>query len=577
MASSQAIPFTRQYNSFRNGLPSGYNSGSTGTTNNNRSSLSSKHGKGVVRPTVAPTVDETPAVDKSNAALTPRLSRRASGSERLANAHTIASKLKIESSPLRSPQIIRSTRMTNGVNKVAATNGVKGCSLHAKSPGSSGTSVESIVPKYGNNSALLNRTNNVYNGSVTATPVTNGGPQKRAYNINNTSTKPSNKIINTRSSGGSCASSNSGKPLPPHPHVHITNQHANNNTTHLKTHTNINGNNNNSIIGKKSKENFTSYSSKYPNGLPFEDEFYHRRKKSLSETSSSNTLSSDSSSDHRPFAFEDDEFSRKPSNEALYVDFTKPLFSHSGNGNTSTHEQQSSSASHSITTNTHKQLVSHSKKCPAAVAASAKMTKSATTINNNRSTTLNGVGSASNKNPLAEYNRRIVLSSSSNNIHHHQPQHQQLYLNNNNNAKNHGLYKENGVASNGHAHHCNINLTTGKIFSVDCLESVVKKKVGSGGKPVAYVPATAWVTENGKVYRHDKQTCVEHDPDYDSDEGVESDEMDPAEDYEYVSIFAISLSIYILVSIIFLVPMVHFAWKGCQKTVIPQKKFDFFF
>lgn len=496
MSSGQAIPFTRQYNSFRVTAPE--------RGSNSRSSLSSKH-KVVLRS--APKLDELPvAVEKSPAVLTPRLSRRTNGAH-LANSHTIASKLKIESSPLRSPQIIRSTRMTNGVNKVAATAGtvqhVKGCSLHSKSPGSSGTSVESIVPKYGNNSALLNRTNNVY--------AANGGPQKRAYNINNTSTKASHKMINTRSSGGNCTTTAKHTAINNNNnnhHVHSLNhQHANNNTTHL------NNNHNLSIIGKKSKENFTSYSSKYPNGLPFEDEFYHRRKKSLSETSSSNTLSSSESSDSRNFPFEDDEFSRKPSNEALYVDFTKPLFSHAnigGNGNAPETRQQS-------------------KKCTSASSA---------LIANHQNHHHQQQRPPTNKIPLAEYNRRTVLSSSGTNIHHHRPEHHQLYLNNNNNAKNHGLYKENGVMGhphgNGGAATCN-----GKIFSAgDRLEGGAK--IATNGKPVTYVPASAWVAEpptNGKAYRHPDAESVENEPDYDDeeeddDEGVESD--DAGLDNEYV-------------------------------------------
>lgn len=138
------------------------------------------------------------------------------------------------------------------------------------------------------------------------------GPQKRAYNVNN-SGKVSNKMINTRNQDRSTLNNSSSKQ-----HT-INNNGINKHSTNGHT-TSINNNNKLSVKGSK-ENNYTSYSSKYPNGLPFEDEFYHRRRKSLSETSSNTVSSSDS--DSRNFRFEDDEFSRKPSNEALYVDFTK--------------------------------------------------------------------------------------------------------------------------------------------------------------------------------------------------------------------------------------------------------------
>lgn len=508
MSSGQTIPFTRQYNSFR------VSNNSNEKSNNNRSSLKHKGGLRNGKPT-----DETgsvSSVEMSQAVLTPRLSRRSNGAH-LANTHTIASKLKIESSPLRSPQIIRSTRMSQGVNKLGSTGSVssqptKGCSLHSKSPGSSGTSVESIVPKYGNNSALLNRTNNIYAlvNNNNNNHSSSCGSQKRAYNINITSNnKASNKMINTRSSGGSCTANKhhhsinntiatrtaSTTTTPSNNminHVHSQNQHANNHhhtaTMHL--------NNNNNIIGKKSKENFTSYSSKYPNGLPFEEEFYHRRKKSLSETSSSNTLSSSESSDlsghhhnhnHHHFPFEDDEFTRKPSNEALYVDFTKPLFNHTNNNNSCNGNGNATQIE-----------LKQSKKCT----SSAPMM-----IGNGNGNGNAKINNRLTKNPLAEYNRRTVLSSSGCNIHHHQQQSHQLYLNNNN-TENHGLYKENGHKP----------FHNGKIVTGDSLEVASKN---NRKPPVTFVPASAWTT--------DKHIHPDIDDDS-SDEGVESDTMEIIDD-----------------------------------------------
>lgn len=277
--SGQTIPFTRQYNSFRvtsNGL--------NGTSNSCRSSFNSRK---------LATTEES-----ASPAVTPRLCRKL--------ATTVA-----KSSPLQSPQIIRSARVDTGWVKRPPQHLKTTCSMHSKSPGSSGTSVESIVPKYNNSgssqqAALLNRTN------LAATTT----PQKRAYNINNGKTK----VINTRIKH-SINVHNGG--------AHLANQH--NNTS---SNNNINNSNNSSSsqkliftsvkkpssLNSSCKENYTAYSSKFPNGLPFEDEFYHRRRKSLSETSS--TASSSDLSENLPFA---DEFSRKPSNEALYVDFTKPL------------------------------------------------------------------------------------------------------------------------------------------------------------------------------------------------------------------------------------------------------------
>jgi hypothetical protein len=257
---------------------------------------------------------------------TPRMCRRAMPPQQVLSYQQqqpqspTSKKLPLRS-PLQSPQIIKSTRIMNGVNNNA-------CKFHhSKSPGSSGTSVESIVPKYGNGALF---TTNTTKSQSTNHQQYIGGAQKRAYNVNNTSNKLTNKVINTRHHN------NGVVPVSPHSSSHHHHYHQ-------SKVINNNGSTS-SIIYNKNKENIikenrivpnttcrSSFSSKFPNGLPFEDEFYRRqpRHKSVSDTSRS-----PSDSSLVPF---EDEFSRKPSNEALYVDFTKQIGGSSklanGNGN----------------------------------------------------------------------------------------------------------------------------------------------------------------------------------------------------------------------------------------------------
>lgn len=74
-----------------------------------------------------------------------------------------------------------------------------------------------------------------------------------------------------------------------------------------------------------------SFSAKFPNGLPFENEFYHYRKNHRSSIASDSANSNNSSDEftnnqrlsNSPYQ---DEFRRNPSNDALYVDFTLKSF-----------------------------------------------------------------------------------------------------------------------------------------------------------------------------------------------------------------------------------------------------------
>lgn len=104
----------------------------------------------------------------------------------------------------------------------------------------------------------------------------------------------------------------------------------------------------NQQIKKKYKEDElkkASFSSKFPNGLPFEDEFYYNRPRSYSHTSSNFSFQTshqhhtsiashdnlrniknkyfEVQKENQYIAEHDDEFTRKPSNDLLYVDFSK--------------------------------------------------------------------------------------------------------------------------------------------------------------------------------------------------------------------------------------------------------------
>lgn len=79
----------------------------------------------------------------------------------------------------------------------------------------------------------------------------------------------------------------------------------------------------------------SSYSAKFPNGLPFEDEFYHKRRNSTSTKSEVSDYGSYENDDDDAndidrrslLPFEDEYACQRPSSndEALYVDFSKPI------------------------------------------------------------------------------------------------------------------------------------------------------------------------------------------------------------------------------------------------------------
>ncbi|KAM8703060.1 hypothetical protein ACLKA7_005404 [Drosophila subpalustris] len=76
-----------------------------------------------------------------------------------------------------------------------------------------------------------------------------------------------------------------------------------------------------------------AYSKKFPQGLPFEDEFYGQRQRSYSQSSSNyscySSLEAATTPQDDDDDVDDDEFQRKPlTDEALYVDFSKVVHSH---------------------------------------------------------------------------------------------------------------------------------------------------------------------------------------------------------------------------------------------------------
>lgn len=313
--------------------------------------------------------DESPKV-------TPRLGRRLKDISNT-NGNGVAKNL----SPLRSPQLIRSTRVdtNNWINsgKMKSSSNT----VHSKSPGS-GTSVESIVPKY--QQSLSNQS-----------CYSNGVAQKRSYNLNNNnnskvSNKLTNKIVNTRNlcngnvNGTAtlqqtrdviAATTNGG--LTARTSAIINGNHLKNNLNKNVMPMNGVASNNKPILkstisassnGSSSSSSTKSFSSKFPNGLPFEDEFYHfrnnqnintnnmtsngnhlngatglrtnnhhhtqknnnknNRSSIASDTSFSNNSShsdesvTSSNTVRSSYSSYEDEFARKPSSEPLYVDFT---------------------------------------------------------------------------------------------------------------------------------------------------------------------------------------------------------------------------------------------------------------
>lgn len=112
-----------------------------------------------------------------------------------------------------------------------------------------------------------------------------------------------------------------------------------------------------SNLCSSSSTSTSSYSTKFPNGLPFEDEFYTKRRNSTSTKSEvsdygsyENDYDDDNDADRRSLLPFEDEFARqRPSSndEALYVDFSKPIArNHNNDANHDAHNHISHNNSH---------------------------------------------------------------------------------------------------------------------------------------------------------------------------------------------------------------------------------------
>lgn len=362
MSSVHAVSFNRQYGSFRTtnaGIPKspvigGLNRGLIATISTTAQPSRVGTRSAAVGQTAASVKNqENQPAGSRVLAVTPRSCRKAltSNAGSVSGGGTTTKKIGLNS-PLQSPQIIRSTRIEqNNWNKKLTTSNF--CSLHSKSPGSSGTSVESIVPKYANASASVSSSNggalkasfstfNPRAGQSGESGLTSNGSQKRAYNVNKpiakgTAAKCVNvSVSNSGSSSGSNRVTNGcvthkivSKKLykesnAPAGYVAQMASALSNGLTSTKT------------TSSTSSSSSSSYSSKFPNGLPFENEFYRRPRRSLSEgrrpsehpdaaARLSQSQRRSNSSDTVSLSAYGDEFSRKPSNEDLFVDFTKSL------------------------------------------------------------------------------------------------------------------------------------------------------------------------------------------------------------------------------------------------------------
>lgn len=238
-----------------------------------------------------------------------------------AESHTMASQNRVREikrqltasnnlSPLSSPQLIRSTRA-----KPTESSGWTSTTKVKSSCSSGSNSVESIVPKY----QIATNTSSTSSSALS---------QKRSY-LNQTSStinKLSNKSMCLRNAATSDKSKKDSR--------------SNNIDTLLSAKKTVSTATGKKFLVKPLYASSTSsisptksFSSKFPNGLPFESEFYHFRKNNArrSSVASDSTRSNNSSDEFNnnarlsssPYQ---DEFRRNPSNDALYVDFTLKHF-----------------------------------------------------------------------------------------------------------------------------------------------------------------------------------------------------------------------------------------------------------
>lgn len=214
-----------------------------------------------------------------------------------------------------------------GCNAAPAPIGTGGSAFvrNSKTTSSSGnSSVESIVPKY---------------TGLNGNSLADGGAKKRAYQpvrgvkktvplAHQPDVVPG--ITRVYGAGTTAATTKSSHHL-------TSSKNAN------KKQMTVYGHNNNNISSSKSSSSsgygsnsnsnnriYSSFSKKFPNGLPFEDEFYRSRKRD-SVKSENSDFSTAYESDQCPLPFEEEFSRRKSFTEPLYVDFSKPVPSKEGN------------------------------------------------------------------------------------------------------------------------------------------------------------------------------------------------------------------------------------------------------
>lgn len=174
----------------------------------------------------------------------------------------------------------------NATGAISSTTFVR----NSKTTSSSGnSSVESIAPKY---------------GGINGNSLADGGSKKRAYQTVRIPKKQAPvQLIEY-----------AGTRLHDTPPAHHS---KNSNKKQMTAHDTLQLQHRSNIL-------YNSFSTKFPKGLPFEDEFYHSRKRN-SVKSENSDFSTAYESDQCPLPFEE-EFSRcKSSTEPLYVDFSKRL------------------------------------------------------------------------------------------------------------------------------------------------------------------------------------------------------------------------------------------------------------
>lgn len=184
----------------------------------------------------------------------------------------------------------------------------KSCAQLSTSSGAS--SIESIVPKY--------------NGFVS-------GSKKRIYSSVRVTKKEMPSYIN----GGTVTINSTQTAAKYASTVKFTankKQMKENNNNNCRTIETLTSN-----LSSSSTTSTSSYSTKFPNGLPFENEFYHKRRNSTStksEVSDYGSYENDDDHDdnndvdrHSLLPFENEFERQRPSSndEALYVDFSKPI------------------------------------------------------------------------------------------------------------------------------------------------------------------------------------------------------------------------------------------------------------